>query len=160
MRLPGALKLVIAILACQAAGVIGSIFTTPAIDTWYATLTKPSFAPPNWVFAPAWITLYFLMGLAAFLVWRKGLNYPYVKAALVAFCVQLALNAFWSAAFFGLRSPLAGLVVIVALWVAIIVTISYFLRVSRVAGILLLPYLGWVTFAALLNFYLYNLNKW
>jgi tryptophan-rich sensory protein len=139
--------------------VIGSVFTTPAIATWYPAIRKPVFTPPNWVFGPAWISLYVLMGIAAFLVWRKGLAHALVRAGLVAFCVQLALNAFWSVAFFGFKSPLAGLFVIVMLWLAILVTIVYFSRVSRAAGLLLLPYIAWVTFASVLNFSIYTLNR-
>jgi tryptophan-rich sensory protein len=159
MKLPEITKLVIAILVSQSAGVIGSVFTTPAIDTWYAAIRKPLFTPPSWVFAPAWISLYLVMGIAAFLVWRKGLDHAYVKAGLIAFCVQLVLNAFWSVAFFGFKSPLAGLVVIVTLWVAILMTIIYFLKVSQAAGLLLLPYIAWVTFASVLNFSIYELNR-
>jgi benzodiazapine receptor len=101
-------KLVVSIVACQAAGAIGSIFTTPAIPTWYAALEKPFFTPPNWLFAPAWITLYLLMAIAAFLVWRQGLGQKGVNSALLVFLVQLVLNALWSVVFFGLHSPLWG----------------------------------------------------
>lgn len=159
MKLPDIIRLAAAILVSQAAGIIGSIFTTPAIDTWYAGIQKPSFTPPSWVFAPAWISLYCLMGIAAFLVWRKGLDHPWVKTGLVLFGIQLVLNALWSVAFFGMRSPLAGFVVIVILWIAILVTTIYFFRVSRPAGLLLLPYIAWVTFASILNFSIYALNK-
>ena len=106
------LKLVVSLVACQCAGLIGSVFTTPAIPTWYASLEKPFFTPPNWLFAPAWVTLYVLMAIAAFLVWRKGLSEEGVKTALIIFLVQLVINAFWSVAFFGLKSPIAGAVVI------------------------------------------------
>ncbi len=151
-------KLVISIIICQAAGVMGSFFTTPSIPTWYATLKKPSFTPPGWLFAPVWITLFFLMGISAFLVWRKGLNNRQVKIALTVFAVQLILNAWWSAAFFGFKSPLAGLVVISVLWIAILLTIFEFLKVSRPAGLLLLPYILWVSFAALLNTLIFAIN--
>ncbi|KPL05051.1 MAG: TspO protein [candidate division Zixibacteria bacterium SM1_73] len=153
------LKLVISIVVCQLAGVIGSIFTTPAIATWYATLKKPSFTPPNWLFSPVWITLFVLMGIAAFLVWNKGLHDKGVKIALSVFIVQLILNALWSVMFFGLKSPLAGLIDIVVLWIAILLTISYFFKVSNMAGILLIPYILWVTFAAVLNFSIWRLNS-
>jgi benzodiazapine receptor len=151
-------KLVISIGICQMAGVIGSVFTTPSIPTWYATLKKPSFTPPGWLFAPAWITLFFLMGISAFLVWRKGLNNRQVKIALTVFAVQLILNALWSVAFFGFQSPLAGLMVISVLWIAILLTIIKFLKVSRPAGLLLLPYILWVSFAALLNTLIFTIN--
>ena len=151
-------KLITSIIVCQLAGVVGSIFTTPAIPTWYATLRKPSFTPPNWVFSPVWISLFVLMGIAAFLVWNKGLSDQRVKTALGIFALQLILNVLWSAMFFGLRSPLAGLIEIAVLWVAILLTILYFFRVSEAAGILLIPYFLWVSFAAFLNFSIWRLN--
>jgi tryptophan-rich sensory protein len=159
LKVPYALKLIIALLACQLAGVIGSVFTTRSIDTWYQTLNRPSYAPPNGVFGPVWITLYVLMGIAAFLVWRRGLQYPGVKEGLLAFLVQLVFNTCWSIAFFGFRSPLAGLAVIVILWIEILITIVYFFRVSRNAGLLMLPYFAWVSFAAVLNYGFYALNR-
>ncbi|HET6477981.1 MAG TPA: TspO/MBR family protein, partial [Dehalococcoidales bacterium] len=109
------LKFIISIVVCQCAGIIGSVFTTPAIPTWYATLQKPVFTPPNWLFAPAWITLYLLMGVAAFLIWRIGLDDRRVRVALSIFLIQLVLNALWSVVFFGLQSPLYGFIVIVLL---------------------------------------------
>ena len=153
------LRLVISILVCQLAGFVGSIFTRTSVSTWYAALNKPYFNPPNWIFSPVWITLYLLMGIAAFIVWNQGLEKTEVRSALIFFGIQLILNAFWSAAFFGLRSPFAGLIVIVALWVFILLTILYFFRVSSPAGVLLLPYMGWVSFAAVLNFSLWRLNS-
>jgi benzodiazapine receptor len=152
------IKLVVAIVACQGAGAIGSIFTTPAIPTWYAALEKPFFTPPNWLFAPAWITLYLLMAIAAFLIWRQGLGQKGVKSTLVVFLVQLVLNALWSVVFFGLQSPLWGMVVILALWVAILLTIIRFFRLSTAAGALLLPYILWVSFASALNIAIWVLN--
>jgi benzodiazapine receptor len=151
-------KLVVSIIACLAAGAIGSVFTGQAIPTWYATLEKPAFNPPNWVFMPVWTLLYILMGVAAFLVWRKGLESKQVRIALIVFLVQLVLNAFWSVAFFGLESPLYGLIVIAALWVAILFTVLKFYRISRVASVLLWPYLLWVSFAAVLNSSIWLLN--
>jgi benzodiazapine receptor len=153
------LKLFINIIICQFAGVIGSVFTTPAIPTWYATLIKPSFTPPNWIFSPVWISLYLLMGISVFLVWRKGIENPQVNLALRFFIVQLILNSLWSVLFFGLRSPFLGLVEIIILWIFILLTILYFFRVSKTAGILLWPYILWVSFAAVLNFSLWRLNS-
>jgi benzodiazapine receptor len=152
------IKLIVSIVACQCAGLIGSIFTTPAIPTWYATLQKPPFTPPNWLFAPAWVTLYLLMGISAFLIWRQGLEQKEVKSALVIFLVQLVLNALWSVVFFGLQSPLYGMVVILALWVMILLTILRFFKLSTAAGALLLPYILWVSFAAVLNVSIWVLN--
>jgi len=151
-------KLVVSIVACQCAGVIGSVFTTPAIPNWYATLEKPFFTPPSWLFAPAWITLYLLMAIAAFLIWRKGLGEEGVKTALVIFLVQLVLNALWSVVFFGLQSPLYGMVVILVLWIAILLTIIKFFKLSTAAGALLLPYILWVSFASILNISIWVLN--
>ena len=151
------LKLVVSIILCQLAGFLGSLFTTPAIPTWYATLRKPFFAPPNWIFSPVWITLFILMGISLFFVWRRT-DHPKFKIAFIFFFVQLILNALWSVAFFGLRSPLLGLIDIVLLWIAILLTIQNFLKVFKMAGFLLFPYLLWVGFAALLNFFLWILN--
>jgi len=152
------IKLVVSIITCQLAGLIGSVFTTPAIPTWYAALQKPAFTPPNWLFAPAWLTLYLLMAIAAFIIWRKGLAPKDVKLALLIFAIQLILNALWSVAFFGLKSPLAGVIVIALLWVAILFTILRFFRLSVPAGALLLPYILWVSFAAALNIAIWQLN--
>jgi len=151
-------KLVISLVACQCAGLVGSIFTSPAISTWYAALGKPLFSPPNWLFAPAWGTLYLLMGVAAFLIWRQGFSKEGVKSAMVIFLVQLVINALWSVAFFGLKSPIAGVVVIVILWIAILVNILKFFRLSAVAGSLLIPYILWVSFATALNIAIWMLN--
>ncbi len=153
------LKLVVSIIACLAAGAIGSIFTRSAIPTWYATLEKPAFNPPNWLFAPAWALLYLLMSIAAFLVWRRGLENRQVRIALIVFLIQLILNALWSVVFFGLESPLYGLIVISALWVAILFTVLKFYRISSVASVLMWPYLLWVTFAAVLNVSIWLLNR-
>ena len=157
-KLTDIVKLITSIIACQCAGLIGSLFTTPAIPTWYAALQKPPFTPPNWLFAPAWITLYLLMGISAFIIWRRGLDNRLVKQALIVFLIQLVLNALWSVAFFGLESPLYGVIVITALWVAILITIVKFFKVSPVAAVLMLPYILWVTFAATLNVSILLLN--
>jgi benzodiazapine receptor len=151
-------RLIISIVACEGAGVVGSVFTMRAIPTWYAALQKPPFTPPNWLFAPAWITLYLLMAIAAFLVWRTGLEKRQTRTALIVFLVQLILNVLWSIVFFGVESPLYGLIVIIALWVAILVTIIMFFRISRIAGGLMLPYILWVSFAMVLNGSILALN--
>ncbi len=158
MKRSDVLKLAASILLCQVAGFLGSLFTTPAIPTWYQTLKKPPFTPPNWIFSPVWISLFVMMGISLFLVWRRQ-GQPYVKTALILFFAQLILNILWSIAFFGLKSPLLGLIDIVLLWFAILITILIFFKVSRWAGGLLLPYLLWVSFAALLNFSLWTLNR-
>ena len=152
------IKLVISIVICQLAGWVGSIFTRPAIPAWYASLRKPFFTPPDWVFAPVWIGLYILMGIAVFLVWRTGWHEKQTRIALVLFSGQLILNALWSFLFFGLRSPLAGLIEISILAVVILFTIQSFLKINRKAGILLIPYFLWVAFASGLNLSIWVLN--
>jgi len=156
---PILLKLLASLAAVLAAGGIGSLATMKAIPTWYRGLAKPSFNPPNWLFGPAWTLLYLLMAVAAFLVWKQGFGAPGVKLALAVFLVQLVLNALWSILFFGMRSPLAGLVDIAVLWLTILATIVLFFRVSTAAGILLLPYITWVSFAAVLNAAILRLNR-
>ena len=151
-------KLVVSILLCVVVGSLGSIFTYPAIGTWYASLAKPSFTPPNWLFAPVWTALFILMGIALYLVWSKGLKAKGVKTALEIFGIQFALNVLWSFLFFGLRSPLYGFVEIIVLWFAILATIVSFYRISRPAAYLLAPYIIWVTIAAALNYSILVLN--
>jgi benzodiazapine receptor len=158
MNVKNILKLIVSIVVCQLAGMIGALATSASIQTWYVTLNKPFFTPPNWLFAPVWLTLYTLMGISLFLVWRLGVQDPHAQIALALFGIQLLLNAFWSIAFFGLRSPLAGLSIILALWIAIAATIVKFLPLSKPAGLLLLPYILWVTIAAALNVAIVLLN--
>jgi benzodiazapine receptor len=150
--------LISAIVLCELAGALGSIFTFPSIEGWYYKLVKPSFSPHNWVFGPVWTTLYFLMGVSVYLVWEKGVKKKNVRNSLLVFGVQLVLNILWSILFFGLHSPLYGFICIILLWIAIAVTITKFYRVSKTAGLLQLPYILWVTFAAVLNFYIWRLN--
>lgn len=158
MRVTDIPKLVASILLCQMAGFLGSLFTAPAIPTWYQTLNKPFFTPPNWIFGPVWISLYLLMGISLFVVWRNP-GHPKFKLAFIFFFVQLILNILWSAVFFGLQSPFLGLMDIVLLWIVILLTILSFLKISKFAGALLIPYLLWVSFAILLNFFLWILNR-
>lgn len=153
------IKLLVSVIVCQLAGVIGSIFTASSVKTWYAAINRPSFTPPNWLFGPVWLFLFLLMGISLFLVW----SHPYAapkdrKRALIIFGAQLALNAFWSYAFFGLESPLFGFIVIVILWITILMTIIRFLKISELAGWLLIPYILWVSFASVLNFVILLLN--
>jgi tryptophan-rich sensory protein len=152
------LKLILSIIICQAAGFIGSIFTSRSIPTWYASLKRPSFAPPNWVFLPVWITLFVLMGVSLYLVWRMLSRGQKVRTALILFAVQLVLNMLWSILFFGLQSPFAAFIEIVVLWMAILLTIIAFIRVSTAAAVLMIPYILWVSFAAVLNFFFWKLN--
>jgi tryptophan-rich sensory protein len=152
------LRLVLSIVVCQLAGVIGSIFTTPAIPEWYASLNKPGFTPPSWLFGPVWITLYLLMGIALFLVLIKGPGNKNYRTALVLFFIQLALNMVWSILFFGLKSTLAGLIDITILWILILTTIIVFYRISKAGSFLLIPYIIWVSVASVLNFSIWKLN--
>jgi tryptophan-rich sensory protein len=157
-RTKNILKLIGSIAACEGAGGIGSVFTTPAITTWYATLEKPTFTPPDAVFLPIWLTLYLLMGIAVFLIWRQGLKDKQVKTAFILFWVQLVVNILWSVFFFGFESPLSGVIVIGLLWVLILFTILRFFKISRVAGALLIPYIVWTSIAASLNVWILILN--
>lgn len=144
-------KLIISIIGCQLVGILGSVFTVSAIPTWYVTVNKPFFAPPSWIFGPVWTLLYFMMGVSLYLIWKQGWQKNKVKIAIKYFLAQLALNFLWSPVFFGLRSPSLGLVVIVALWVLIVMTMKKFYPLSKLAFYLLVPYLLWVSFATLLN---------
>jgi benzodiazapine receptor len=153
-----ALRILAFVLVCELAGIIGSFFTAPSVPGWYAGLAKPPFNPPGWVFAPVWTILYALMGLAAYLVYDKGLKRDDVRKALAVFAVQLILNALWSIVFFGAHLILGAAVVIILLWVMIVGTIWLFSRISKAAAYLLVPYILWVSFATVLNISLYVLN--
>ncbi|HZD60827.1 MAG TPA: TspO/MBR family protein [Anaerolineae bacterium] len=158
MKRNDVIKLVVSILIAQVVGAIGVIFTAPSVRTWYPELKKPSFNPPSSVFGPVWTILFTLMGVALFLVWRRGAERSDVKPAVTAFGIQLGLNALWSFLFFGLKSPFLALIDIGFLWVAILATILLFLPVSVAAGVLLIPYILWVSFAAALNYFIWRLN--
>ncbi|MCU0653303.1 MAG: tryptophan-rich sensory protein [Candidatus Pacebacteria bacterium] len=143
---------------CEAAGALGAYFTTPEVATWYSTLVKPEIAPPNWVFGPVWVTLYALMGIAAWLVWKETNHDERAREPLMIFFTQLGLNILWSALFFYQHSPARAFSELVVLWLAVLLTIWLFKKVSRVAAYLLLPYLLWITFAGYLNFFIITLN--
>jgi benzodiazapine receptor len=151
-------KLLVSILICQGAGAVGSFFTSPVISSWYAGLEKPSFNPPNWIFAPVWTILFLLMGISLYLIWRRGLEDKKAKIAVFIFAIQLILNVLWSFLFFGLQSPLYAFVEIIILWLAILITIINFSKISKLAAYLLLPYILWVSFASVLNFSILILN--
>lgn len=158
MKIPNFLKLIISIVVCELAGIIGSIFTAPSINGWYLGIVKPALNPPAWVFGPVWTTLFVLMGIAAFLVWKRGLERREVRVALYIFLVQLVLNTFWSIIFFGLQSPGGAFLEIIFLWLAILASIFAFAKVSKPAAWLLVPYILWVSFAAYLNYSIWMLN--
>jgi len=149
---------ILAIAICEAIGSIGSIFTIPAIGSWYAGLVKAPLNPPNWIFGPVWTLLFALMGVAAFMVWRRGYEKPPVRAALGVFVLQLALNVLWSVLFFGAHAPGAAFVDIIVMWLAILWTIIVFRKIDRASAWLLLPYILWVSFAVYLNFSVMVLN--
>lgn len=151
-------KLFIAVAASLMAGVVGSIFTAQSIPTWYASLNKPSFNPPNWVFTPVWTTLYILMGLAAYLVWDKGWSRRDVRVALDLFGAQLVLNTVWSIIFFGLRNLFYAFIEIMILWVAVALTIKRFYDIDKRAAYLLIPYIFWISFASILNYFVWQMN--
>jgi len=150
--------LIVSVVVAELAGVLGSLFTTPNIQIWYDLLNKPAVNPPSWVFGPVWTTLYFLMGVAAYLVWKQGTKDKNVRIALRFYVLQLLVNIIWSYAFFGAHSPLAGLCVIAGLWLFIAATILVFQKVSKLAAWLMIPYIVWVSFATYLNFSLWILN--
>ena len=151
-------QVLLAILVCQSAGIIGSVFTVSSIPTWYANLNKASFNPPNWVFGPVWLTLYTLMGIAAFLIWDKRKSNKKVNFALKIFIIQLVVNSLWSIIFFGWHQVLLALITIIVMWLLILFTIIKFWPISKTAGILLVPYLLWVTIATSLNYFVLILN--
>jgi translocator protein len=125
---------------------------------WYAGLRKPSWNPPNWIFGPVWTVLYATMAVAAWLVWKRG-GFAVRRFALSLFLMQLLLNALWSPLFFGLRSPGLAFVDIVLLWLTVLATVVAFWKTRPVTGALLVPYLAWVTFASVLNFAIWRLNR-
>lgn len=158
-RIPSFLvRLALAVLPVVAASALAQVVTFPSIPTWYAGLVKPALNPPNWVFGPVWTVLYAMMAYAAFRILSLPRETPGRTGALIAFYVQMALNAGWSCAFFGLQSTLAGLIAIVLLWLGIAETLRRFLPLDRTAGLLLVPYLAWVSFAAVLNVGFWWLN--
>lgn len=157
------LRSVAALIVCVAlplvVGALGALGTLDGVQTWYPTLRRPSFAPPSWLFGPVWTTLYVMMGVASWLVWREGAARPEVRSALALYGIQLAFNLAWSWLFFGLRQPTAALVDIVVLLALIAVTAQRFAAVSRIAAMLMLPYLAWVAFATALNAGFWWLNR-
>ncbi|MBD3248730.1 tryptophan-rich sensory protein [Candidatus Woesearchaeota archaeon] len=149
-------KFIISLILPFLASLIGGIFTASSVSTWYLTLVKPSFNPPSWIFGPVWTLLYLMMGLALYLVWiNKQEN---KKPAFTVFGIQLFLNALWSILFFGFKRPLFAFIEIIFLWISIFVTLVYFYKIEKKAAYLLIPYILWVSFAAVLNFFIYYLN--
>ena len=154
MKLPPWAMLVLFLIVVFSVSVIGGLFTASSVGTWYEGLAKPSWRPPNWLFGPVWTILYAMMAVSAWLVWKKA----GFGSALLMFAAQLLINGIWSPVFFGAQSLGGGLVVIVALWFAIVGTIAMFWPVSLAAALLLLPYLAWVSFATVLNAAVWRMN--
>lgn len=152
------LKILAFIIFCELVGIVGSYFTISSIPNWYATLNKPFFNPPNFLFGPVWTLLYALMGISAYLIWEKGIKKKDIKEALKLFTIQLFLNGIWTPIFFGAKELFVALIVILIMWVFILKTILKFRKINKIASYLLIPYLLWVSFASLLNFSIWYLN--
>ena len=153
-------RILTVVVTCLAIGYFSGIVSRSGIEIWYPTLIKPSFNPPNWIFAPVWSMLYIMMGIAAGLVWdRMDSDKETVKKALIVFALQLALNALWSYLFFGLHNPMLAGVEIILLWLMIFETYTQFAKINKIAGYLFIPYLLWVSFAAVLNGGIWWLNR-
>lgn len=153
------LKIVLVVVLCVTVGYLSGLVTRESILTWYVTLNKPSFNPPNWVFAPVWTLLYIMMGVAAGMIWTSNSDEQTTKKALGFFAIQLGLNALWSYLFFGLHNPLLALIEIILLWLMIFETYNLFKKIHKTAGFLMLPYLVWVSFATILNASIWWLNR-
>jgi len=151
-------RLIASILIPLIVGFIGSIVTITEIPTWYSALSKPAWAPPNWLFGPVWTILYILMGIALYLVWREGLNRRDVRFAILIFGAQLVLNLLWSIVFFSYHALLGSFFLIMLLWLVILANIITFSIISKPAGLLLVPYIVWVSIASYLNYSVYILN--
>lgn len=152
------MKLFISILIPLLVGGISGFFTASGVDGWYAAANKPWFNPPNWIFAPVWTSLYILMGIAFYLVWKSDVAYPVKQTAIVLFTVQLTLNFFWSLIFFKLQQPGWAFAEVLALWLTILLTIFAFGKISSAAAWLMVPYISWVSFASVLNYAIWKLN--
>jgi len=160
MKLNKITKIVVALIICLMVGYSASMVTRPSVETWYPTIIKPRFNPPNWIFMPVWTLLYILMAVAAGLVWDKIKEQNQeVKVALGFFLIQLTLNAIWSYIFFGLKNPMLALIEIALLWLMIYETYLKFTKINKTAGYLLIPYMAWVAFAGILNASIWWLNK-
>ena len=153
------LKIVLVVVLCVTVGYLSGLVTRESILTWYVTLNKPSFNPPNWVFAPVWTLLYIIMGVAAGMIWTSNSEEQTTKKALGFFAIQLGLNALWSYLFFGLHNPLLALIEIILLWLMIFETYNMFKKINKTSGLLLFPYLAWVSFATILNASIWWLNS-
>lgn len=152
-------KAIIAIALPLMVGATSGFFTVTGVESWYQTIQKPSWNPPNWIFGPVWTTLYIMMGVALFLVWKEDTSEELKKIAFTLFAIQLILNFFWSFIFFNQQQPGWALVEIIAMWVFILLTIFAFAQVNKTAAWLLVPYISWVSFATILNYTIWQLNR-
>jgi translocator protein len=152
------MKLLISIFLPLLVGTTAGMFTSSGVNGWYAVANKPWFNPPNWIFAPVWTTLYVLMGVALFLVWKSGAPAGIKKTAIFLFAIQLILNFFWSFIFFKLQQPGWAFAEILLMWLMILMTIIWFGKISSTAAWLLVPYICWVSFATVLNYSIWQLN--
>lgn len=152
-------KLIISILIPLAIGAVSGFFTTAEIPGWYQTINKPTWNPPSWIFGPVWTTLYVMMGIALFLIWKSDVSQTAKKTAIILFAAQLGLNFFWSFIFFNQHQPGWALVEIIVMWVSILLTIFAFAAVSKTGAWLLIPYISWVSFATILNYTIWQLNR-
>lgn len=157
MKRSNGIKLISSIVLCVSLGSVGGLVTVNEIPTWYATLNKPSFNPPNWLFGPVWTTLYLLMGISVYMIWKQPVSTERNKA-LQLFILQFILNFCWSFIFFGLHATGWALIEMIALWILILLSILHFAKHSKTAAWLLLPYIAWVSFALLLNAAIWKLN--
>ena len=157
MKRSNGIKLIISIVLCVSLGSVGGLVTVNEIPTWYATLNKPSFNPPNWLFGPVWTTLYVLIGISVYLIWKQPVSTERNKA-LQLFILQFILNFCWSFIFFGLHATGWALIEMIALWILILLSILHFAKHSKTAAWLLVPYIAWVSFALLLNAAIWRLN--
>ncbi len=153
------LKLLVSVSVPLLIGFSSGFFTITDVGSWYQTIQKPAWNPPYWIFGPVWTTLYILMGIALFLIWKKEGNNKLKKAAIILFAIQLVLNFFWSIIFFNQHQIGWALVEIVILWLSILLTIFVFAKIDKIAAWLMLPYIAWVSFATILNFTIWQLNK-
>lgn len=153
------IKLVLSIVLPLLIGFASSYFTITGVDSWYTTIQKPSWNPPNWIFGPVWTTLYVLMGISLFLIWKAGTSKETKRSALILFVLQLIANFFWSFIFFDQHQMGLAFAEIIVLWLFILLTIFSFAKINKVAAWLLVPYISWVSFAAILNFTIWRLNS-
>lgn len=152
-------KAIIAISIPLIVGATSGFFTVTGVESWYQTIQKPSWNPPGWIFGPVWTALYIMMGIALFLVWKEDTSEELKKIALALFAVQLILNFFWSFIFFNQQQPGWALVEIIAMWFFILLTLFAFAQVNKTAAWLLVPYISWVSFATILNYTIWQLNR-